>query len=198
MNGFLKVLLIILVIILCLLLFLSFKLKTEFIYRNKKAEFSVKYFFIKIPISLKVKEKEKTQQKDLKKKNRSNAKDENFFESVSNLLTALSSAGRIVKTALSLHKAEIVLKAKICSDDAAKTAIEVGKTSAFVHSALGVLANFVRIKKRDISLCPDYEGKESDYDLYVCFYSRPINLLFNINKFLGDLSALADALPNKK
>jgi len=196
MGAFTKVLLIILAVILALILLLSFKLKIEFIYRNKEAHFYIKYLFFRFPLSMEKAEKEKDAEKKPKKAGRKQKKD--FFESVSNMLTLISGAGRIVKTALSLHSAKIILKAKVCSDDAASCAVEVGKLQAFVHSALGVLANFVKIKKREISITPDYKGKESDYDLYAVIFSRPINLILNINKFLGDLLLIADALPNKK
>lgn len=196
MSPILKVLLIILAIILILILLLSFKLKIEFIYRNKEAQFYIKYLFFRFPLSSEKAEKEKDAEKNQGQKGKRQKKD--FFESVSNMLTLVSGAGRIVKTALSLHTAKIFLKAKICSEDAASTAVEVGKTSAFVHSALGVLANFVKIKKRDIVITPDYTGEESDYNLYALVYSRPINLIFNINKFWGDLMLLSSALPNKK
>lgn len=197
MSGFLKVLLIILAIILAIILLLSFKLKIEFIFRNKQARFYIKYLFLKFPLSQKKVEKKKDIEKGENKKVRGKSK-KGFFETVSETLRLISGAGRIITAALKLHSAEVILKAKICSEDAAGCAIEVGKNQAFIHSALGVLGNLVNIKKRDISIVPDYDGSESDYDLYAVIYSRPINLIFNIRKFLGELVTLADALPNKK
>lgn len=197
MSGFLKVLLIILAIILLIILLLSFKLKIEFVFRNKQAHFYIRYLFLKFPLSQKKVEKKKAWEKSEDKNPREKTK-KGFFETVSETLRLISGAGRIITAALRLHKAEIILKAKICSEDAASCAIEVGKNQAFIHSALGVLGNIVEIKKKDISVFPDYKGSESDYDLYAVIYSRPINLLFNIRKFLGELMTLADALPNKK
>ena len=200
MSGGTIALLIIIGFVLLIFSLLSFKLKICFIYKDKKADFFIKYLFIKIPISLEKKEKKKKKEPKPEAAEKSGVKKakEPFFEQVSKLLSLLTSAGRILKTALSMHSAEIILNAKICGEDAAKTAIEVGKNSAYIHSALGVLANFVEIKKREISVLPDYDGGESKYDLNAVLYSRPVKLIFNIHRFLGELLKMADALPNNK
>ncbi len=203
MSGGTIALLIIIGFVLLIFSLLSFKLKICFIYKDKKADFFIKYLFIKLPISLEKKKNKKKEKKEepgaeAAEKSEGKKAKELFFEQVSKLLSLLTSAGRILKTALSMHSAEIILNAKICGEDAAKTAIEVGKNSAYIHSALGVLANFVEIKKREISVLPDYEGGESEYTLRAVLYSRPVKLIFNIHKFLGELLKMADALPNKK
>ena len=185
---------IIAVIIAVILLLLSFKLRAIITYSGKKADIKIKYMFFSIPIDL---DKKKKKQKKSPKPKKTEKPKKDFFETVSELLELVSAAGAFFKAFLSLCKLELTLDASISKNDAAKTAIETGKTSAYVHSALGFLANFLEIKRRDVSIRPDYESEESKYELYAVIYARPINVLFKANKFLSELLRLADALPEK-
>lgn len=197
MNGAKLTVLIILLIVFLIFLLLCFKLKICVTYKKEEGSVYLKYLFFKFPLSFDKKEKTKDKKAKTKPKTKKEKKKLAFREQISKWLDIIASGGRILKLFLSLHKADITLRAKICDEDAAKTAISVGTAQAFVHTAVSVFANYTEVRKRDIIIVPDYKGEKTEYDLFISVYSRPIVLIFNLNKFLKELIIIGDAL-NKK
>lgn len=202
MNGVSLALVIILAILLFILLLLLIPLRLKIRYNGEETSAVFKYFLFSIRLYPKKdggKNKKKENKKEKEKpysefQKKSKAP---FTQQVSTLISLVTSSGRLAKIALSLHNLKFTVTAKVCSEDAAQTAVNCGKTSAFLHSAAAVLGNFIEIKKRNIAVLPDYEGSESVYNLDAVLSLLPIRLVFNIHKLIPELIAISDALPNK-
>lgn len=199
MNGGMIALIIVLAVLLFIILLLLIPLRLKIRYNGKETSAVFKFLFFSVRLypkkegakKKKAPEKEKPYS-EMEKKSKAP-----FTEQVSSLISLVTSSGRIAKLALSLHNLKFTLNAKICAEDAAQTAVSCGTTSAFLHSAVAVLGNFIEIKKRNIVVLPDYEGSESVFNLDAVLSLLPIRLVFNIHKLIPELIAISDALPNK-
>ena len=94
---------------------------------------------------------------------------------------------------LSLVSASVKLNMAVSGENAAECAINVGKYSAYVHSALAVFANIVKLKKRNINIYPAYDKSKTDIDLFINARLFSINLLFNSKTIISDLLKLVDS-----
>lgn len=196
MSGFVIALLVLLGLIVLVALILSFPLSFYLRYTDDELYLDLKFLFYKKRLMPSDKKEEKKQKMDKPKGDKKPK--EAFFDTLQRFGGLLSAGGTLGKLALSLHRADLDFKVTVGGEDAADIAIQSGKMQAYLHSAAAVLANLVGIKKRKISVCPDYNSKKSKYDLSARLYSRPIAYVFNIHKILPLLLKIADALPNNK
>ncbi|MBQ8338007.1 MAG: DUF2953 domain-containing protein [Oscillospiraceae bacterium] len=200
MSAFVIALLVLLSLVLFVMLVLSFPLSFCVRYVGEELYVDLKFLFYKKRLMPQdKKEKKSGQKKEQKEDNPKKDKKpkEAFFDTVERFTELLSAGGSIGRLALSLHKASLDFKVKVGGEDAADAAIQSGRMSAYLHTAAAVLANLVNIKKRSITVSPDYSSKDSEYDLYARFWSHPISYVFNIHKILPLLIRIADALPPK-
>ena len=200
MSPFVVALLILLGLVLLVALVLSFPLSFCVRYVNEELYVDLKFLFYKKRLMPQDKKEKKSGQKKEPKEDKPK-KDkkpkEAFFDTLERFTELLSAGGSIGRLALSLHKASLDFKVKVGGQDAADAAIKSGRMSAYLHTAAAVLANLVNVKKRNITVAPDYNSKDSEYDLCARLWSHPIAYIFNIHKILPLLLRIADALPPK-
>ncbi len=196
MSGFVVTLLVLLGIILLLCLILSFPLSFYLKYADEELYLDLKFLFFRKRFLPSEKKEEKKPKADKPKGDKKPK--EAFFDTLERFGGLLSAGGTLGKLALSLHRADLDLNVTVGGEDAAGIAVGTGRMQAYLHSAVAVLANLVRINKAKISVCPDYNSKKSKYNLSARLYSRPIAYVFNIHKILPLLLKIADALPNNK
>ncbi|MBQ8868945.1 MAG: DUF2953 domain-containing protein [Oscillospiraceae bacterium] len=198
MSGGTIALIVILAVLLLLALLLCCPLSFYIKYVGEELYVDLKFLFYKkrlMPQDKKKAEKGAEPKEDKPKKDKKPK--EAFFDTLQRFADLLSLGGALGKLALSLHRADLNFKVTVGGEDAAEIAVGTGKMSAYLHTAAAVFANFVNIKKRRITVRPDYNSKKSEYDLSARLYSRPIAYIFNIHKILPLLLKIADALPPK-
>lgn len=198
MSGGTIALIVILAVLLLLALVLSFPLSFCIRYVDEELYVDLKFLFYKKRL---MPQDNKKAQKAAEPKGKKPKKDkkpkEAFFDTLQRFSGLLSAGGTLGKLALSLHKARLCFEVKVGGEDAAEIAVGTGKMSAYLHTAAAVFANLINIKKRRITVRPDYNSKKSEYNLSARLYSRPIAYVFNIHKILPLLLRIADALPPK-
>ena len=198
MSGGTIALIVFLAVLLLLALVLSFPLSFCIRYEDEELYVDLKFLFYKkrlMPQQSKKAEKAAELKEDKPKKDKKPK--EAFFDTLQRLSDLLSAGGALGKLALTLHKARLCFDVKVGGSDAAEIAIGAGKMSAYLHTAAAVFANLVNIKKRRITVTPDYNSQKNKYNLSARLYSRPIAYIFNIHKILPLLLKIADALPPK-
>lgn len=169
-------------------------------YKNEQFFVKLKYLFLS-KIILPKQKQDKKQEETPKGKGKEKGKEkkkEPFLKAVTRFLKTLSSLVALSKKVLSLHRAKYFVSAKVGGEDAADAAINVGKINAALYSGSAILENLVIVKKSKISVMPDYDSKDSAFELKARFYSYPIHYVFNIHKILPLLFNVADAFDTKK
>lgn len=63
---------------------------------------------------------------------------------------------------------DLRLRLPVHGSDAADTAIQYGKTNAWLYSALGVLQNGLDIRIKELALVPDFNGEKQGTELFSC------------------------------
>ncbi len=198
MSGGTIALIVILAVLLLLALVLSFPLSFCIKYVDEELYVDLKFLFYKKRLMPQDKKKGKKVAEPKGKKPKKDKKPkEVFFDTVERFTELLSAGGSIGKLALSLHKARLCFDVKVGGEDAAEIAVGTGRMSAYLHTAAAVFANLVNVTKKRITVTPDYNSKDSEYNLSARLYSRPIAYIFNIHKILPLLLRIADALPPK-
>ncbi len=198
MSGGTIALIVILAILLLLALLLCCPLSFYIKYVDEELYVDLKFLFYKkrlLPQDKKKAEERPEPKEDKPKKDKKSK--EAFFDTLQRFAELLSAGGALGKLALSLHKARLCFDVTVGGEDAAEIAIETGRMSAYLHAAAAVFANLVNVKKRRITVRPDYNSKKTEYDLSARLYSRPITYIFNIHKIVPLLLRIADALPPK-
>lgn len=182
---------------LALLIFvLCFPLCFDVRYFDDKLEIDLKFLFIKkrlVPAKSKKAAEKNAYSKNVMKKKTPGQK-EPFFDLAERFFSLVASGGSLLKLAVSFHNAKFELNAAVGGEDAASAAVKTGKFSAYFHSAAAILANYLTIKKRVITVCPDYSRKDTEICFKGRFWSYPIRYLFNIHKILPLLLKIADAV----
>jgi len=170
-------------------------------YENGEFLVKLRYLFFKKALF----PTKKKQNKDKKEQNTSgddkkqNKKDkEPFLAAVNRAFNLFSSLAALSKLVLSLHRAKYKVQAYVGGSDASETAVNAGKYNAALYSSAAVLENFVNVKKKSISVFPDYDSESTDVKFSARFYSYPLHYVINIHKILPLLLKTADALPPKK
>ena len=200
MNGGYLVIAAVLALIVLLIILLCFPLSFYIKYVGQELYAELRFLFLKKRLMPQDKKEKKSgnkieQREDKPKKDKKTK--EAFFDTLERFVELLSAGGALGKLALSLHSCKIDFDVKVGGEDAAQTAIECGKLSAYLHTAAAITANFVKVKSRKIMVYPDYNSKETEYVLSAKLYSHPIAYIFNIHKILPLLLRLAEALPPK-
>lgn len=180
-----------------LLVVLLLCVPVNFYIEYKNEQFFVKLKYLFFAKRLVPKQKSEKKKEDTQKEKSKDKKKEPFLKAVSRFLKTLSSLVALSKKVLSLHRAKYFVSAKVGGEDAADAAINVGKTNAALYSGAAILENLVIVKKSKISVIPDYDSKDSAFELKARFYSYPICYVFNIHKILPLLFNVADAFDSK-
>ncbi len=203
MNGWLLALIIFLSVLALILVLLLFPVRLSISYIGDKTQVFLKYLFIKIRLLPQNKKKGSKkggagQEKKISPPSQpQKSSGDSFLDRLEALISGISSAGRVTRLILSMHNANIDLTARVGGDDAAEIAVGCGRLSAYLHSALAVIANTISIKKRKITVLPDYDSKKTLYTLYATLWFFPIRLIFHIHQILPELLRISDALPEK-
>ncbi|MEE1279497.1 MAG: hypothetical protein UHH95_01530 [Oscillospiraceae bacterium] len=203
MNVLLVALIIVLSVLALILVLLLFPVRLNVSYIGDKTQVFLRYLFIKVRLLPQDKKKgskkgEKNQEKKIFPPSQpQKGSDDGFIDRLEALLAGISSAGRVVRLILSMHNASIDLTARVGGQDAAEIAVECGRLSAYLHSALAVIANTICVKKRKITVVPDYDSKKTLYSLYARLWFLPIRLIFHVHEIIPELLRISDALPDK-
>ena len=92
-----------------------------------------------------------------------------FVQSSRQLQTIVCTAGsamRKILAGLKIHQIRIVLP--VHRDDAAATAIAVGRTHTMLHASLGVLNNFLNLSFKQLDIYPDYTDDHAGEEHFSC------------------------------
>jgi nitrate reductase NapE component len=71
----------------------------------------------------------------------------------------------------------LMIKLTVCSDDAAKTAILYGGACAVIYPAAAYIEGNFKVKKDDVSVLPDFNGKDSSIEFLVIISIKLIRIL---------------------
>lgn len=83
-----------------------------------------------------------------------------------------------------LQVKQLTLHIIVRGEDAHKTAESYGRLNAGLHGGLAVLRNFVKIRRTDIRLTPDFSGSgESEVRAYILLRAIPARLLGAVLSF---------------
>ncbi|MCL2488914.1 MAG: DUF2953 domain-containing protein, partial [Oscillospiraceae bacterium] len=102
-----------------------------------------------------------------------------YFRQLASLVK--KSGGRML-SAVRVGRLEMQLV--IASEDAAKTAITYGKYCGAFYSALAVVKQVIPIKRRRVSMIPDFFNEKGSATLYLRGHVIPLRLLFEALRFL--------------
>jgi hypothetical protein len=171
---------------------MCFSIRFNVSFKDSKLKFEVKYLFITI-YPFKKKKKRKRKKKKAKtaapdegepiaqmpqteadsepqkggKSKRSAAEIVELIKSTKEKLEVLyGSTSRGIKRLLSKMAIEnLDIHFIICSDEAAKTAVHYGAISAAVYNAVAFLRPFTTLYIKDIEIIPDFDGRDSVFDI---------------------------------
>lgn len=99
------------------------------------------------------------------------------------MASLVSAAVRRLLAALIVDKLQLELT--VAGEDAAETAILHGAACAAVFPALAAIQNFVRIRRRAVTVSPDFLGGESGVKLDIRLHAYPGRLLWAALRFFG-------------
>ena len=92
------------------------------------------------------------------------------------LMRALKKAAEMILNDLCLYR--LSLKARIVREDCAAAALAAQKLQTSAYTALALAQNWVRVKKANLQIVPDFTGKEeSELTFSCCVGIRPIVLI---------------------
>ncbi len=203
MNGWLLALIIFLSVLALIFVLLLFPVRLCVTYIGDKTQVFLRYLFIKIRLLPQKKKKGskktgKGQEKKISPPSEpQKSSGDSFLDKLEALISGISSAGRVTRLILSMHNANIDLAVRVGGEDAAEIAVSCGKLSAYLHGALAVIANTISIKKRNVTIVPDYDSKKTLYTLYATLWFLPIRLIFHVHEIIPELLRISDALPDK-
>lgn len=159
---------VLIVVILCIPLQVLLEYKDEAFY------VMARYAFFKYKIlPADPKKKEKREQKKLKKQQRATKKGKPLTAPAKPEKRSLPETIKMVKVILdSIHApfnrllkrirlTDIAFYMKTVGENAAETAVEVGKVNAYIYGFYAYLKNFFKVQDPDILIAPDYYGEKS-------------------------------------
>lgn len=90
----------------------------------------------------------------------------NNLDKIKALVCVAGTVMRRVMAALRIHHIRIVLP--VYKDDAAQTAVAVGRVHAALHSSLGVLNNVFTMQFKQLTIIPDYRNEYQGQEHFSC------------------------------
>jgi hypothetical protein len=162
-------LIVLLSIIAFFFLLLCFRLRLGVAYEDG-FRFYIGYLFFTIPLKTKEeKEQKKKPEKPKKKKKEKRKVDAKFF--IDNFdIIAKYGKNLLSKFSSNLRVDKFDLDFTVACGDAAQTAMYYGRACAVIYPAVAFFANFVKIKRHDIKIRPDY-SKDSSEVFFECVLS---------------------------
>ena len=145
-----------LILLLVLLLFLKIAVIAEYGEDGFSGYLKILFFKLKLPPE----KKKKTQTKEVIKETKSFGNLEVLKESISPILKTL---GKLLQM-ISINR--LTLDVKIATGDAFSTALMYGGAWAGVGMIFPALDNNIKIKKKSVSINPDFENTESTAYMY--------------------------------
>jgi len=190
------------VLLMAFLLFAPITFKLEY---DEEFNAKVRYLFIsyKIPSEEKEKKSNKKKKKDKKKKPKKNKKEkansgekkQSFteknigiikkafkfkgFEGAKKIISLaaylVTKVSRLIKRHLIIKELHVVMA--VGADDAAETAVNYGKTCAYIFPSLGLICNTMKVRKYYADVYPDFIRPKSRAYIYANIKIRPIFVL---------------------
>lgn len=178
MIAFICILLLIL-----LILFIPVSLKA---YYDGQFRMSFHILFLKIDFPI---NKGKKKKKKKSKKNKQpiyKTKTDNKL-----LLSQLSGLKKLLPILLKrafamLTVKRLKLKITVASDDPCATALSYGSINAAVGAVLKILEHHLKIKKKDISVTPDFSKEQTEIEFQAIVYTTLFRLILCIIRLLSD------------
>lgn len=177
----------VLIVILSILAFITLVLLIPIIaeasYEEQEQLVVVRYLFYKKQLFPPVPKKNKKEKPPGKRKlSKIKAEEKRpkkgFFETLHDaveMVKAASGGVRYIIRRLLFYN--IRLQVDVGGEDAAQTAIQYGKVSAFIYTSYAVLSNAVRFKKLDINIVPCYDTTETRVSFRGRMRVRPSTIL---------------------
>ena len=115
-------------------------------------------------------QKKKAQQKtETKPAEKPKEKKKRLQLSISSICTMVSTAGTLLRRILGgLKIRKVRIRLAVQGADAADTAVQYGKTNAWLHSALAVLRNYLDIRFEELAVLPDFNAEKQGTELFSC------------------------------
>ncbi|SDM74299.1 DUF2953 domain-containing protein [Acetanaerobacterium elongatum] len=158
--------------LIAVILFIPLQVLLE--YKDDVFHITARYAFFKYKIlPVDQKKKEKREQQKLKKEQRAAQKGKPLTEPAKPEKRSLKDTIQMVKVMLdSVHApfihllkrirlTDIAFYMKTVGENAAETAVEVGRVNAYVYGFYAYLKNFFKVQDPDILITPDYYGEKS-------------------------------------
>ncbi len=73
---------------------------------------------------------------------------------------------------------KLVVKLTVASEDAAHTAQDTGKICAILYPAITTLQSVLKIKRREVTVTPDFLAKKGRTEIHVLAHAMPLRLLW--------------------
>ena len=132
--------------------------------------------------ALKEAKKEKKVKKNTKEKKPAIKKPENV-DDLTNMLGLIMdfirvATGGAIKMLKNLRVRDLNLKITVAKYDAAETAVEYGKTSAYIFGSFAALQNYIRMKNTTIDIKPNFLIDEGSFSLSFCLVFTPLVVLW--------------------
>ncbi|MEG0877553.1 MAG: DUF2953 domain-containing protein [Oscillospiraceae bacterium] len=172
MQAFLSVLLwifIIIVAIILLLLFLPVCVAVKYDYDELTVKLKILFLsFTLYPMKEKEQEEKDAQEEppqspQPKKKQKAKFPD---FEKLAGLVSTAGMAMKIIFKGIYFTKATIIYP--VHCEDAADTAINYGKTHAYLGAAIATLRNYLHISFKELNIIPDFTGEYKYRRYFYC------------------------------
>lgn len=100
---------------------------------------------------------------------------------VKQLTSLVVNTARRVFSAITVDKLTIQLT--VSSSDASQTAQDTGRVCAVLYPAVTALQNVVNIRKREVTVTPDFLAEKGKAELELLAHAMPLKLLFAVRQY---------------
>ncbi len=73
---------------------------------------------------------------------------------------------------------KLIIKLTVASEDAAHTAQDTGKICAILYPAITTLQSVLKIKRREVTVTPDFLAEKGRVEIHVLAHAMPLRLLW--------------------
>ncbi|WP_312641635.1 DUF2953 domain-containing protein [Hydrogenoanaerobacterium sp.] len=122
------------------------------------------------------KQAKKGAERELKKKEKqTGGKPQALTDMVGIVLDLVQSAtGGLRMILRNLRVCDLTLHMTVAAEDASDTAVNYGKTSAYLYGAYAALQNYIKMKRVELDIRPDFLSDEGSFTLRFCVQITPI------------------------
>ena len=102
---------------------------------------------------------------------------------VKQITSLVVNTARRIFSAITVDK--LIIKLTVASADASQTAQNTGRVCAVLYPAVTALQNVVNIRKREVTVIPDFLGEKGKAELELLAHAMPLKMLFAVRQYFA-------------